>query len=71
MHLAGSTAPLSHDKNKLAKIIENAGSIPILRNTIYTEFEEYKPPKTIIKSKLPWLGEGHDMGEDNWQSFIH
>ncbi len=53
MHLAGSTAPLSHDKNKLAKIIENAGSIPILRNTIYTEFEEYKPPKTIVKSRLP------------------
>lgn len=53
MHLAGSTAPLNHDKRKLAKIIENSGSIPILRDTIYSKFEEYKPPKTVVKSVLP------------------
>ena len=53
MHLAGSTAPLNHDKRKLAKIIENSGSIPILRDTIYSRFEEYKPPKTVVKSVLP------------------
>ena len=53
MHLAGSTAPLNHDKRKLAKIIENSGSIPILRDSIYSKFEEYKPPKTVVKSVLP------------------
>ena len=53
MHLAGSTAPLSHDKQMLAKIIENTGSIPVLRDTIYSKFEEYKRPKTIVKSSLP------------------
>ena len=53
MHLAGSTAPLNHDKTKLAKIIENSGSVPILRDTIYSKFEEYKPPKTVVKSVLP------------------
>ena len=45
MHLAGSTAPLDHDKRQLAKLVENAGSIPIQRNTTYSHFEEYKPPE--------------------------
>ena len=53
MHLAGSTAPLNHDKQMLAKIIENAGAIPVLRDTIYSKFEEYKRPKTIVKTTLP------------------
>jgi len=53
MHLAGSTAPLNHDKQMIAKIIENTGSIPVLRDTIYSKFEEYKRPKTIVKSSLP------------------
>jgi aminodeoxyfutalosine synthase len=45
MHLAGSTAPLTHDLQQLSKLINDAGCIPIKRNTIYTEFEEYVPPK--------------------------
>ena len=53
MHLAGSTAPLDHDKMKIAKIIKNSGSKPILRDTTYTKFEEYKPPKAKVKLQLP------------------
>ena len=44
MHLAGSTAPLDHDKAQLAKIVSNSGSIPIQRNTTYSSFVEYVPP---------------------------
>jgi aminodeoxyfutalosine synthase len=45
MHLAGSTAPLDHDKAQLAKLVSNAGAKSVQRNTIYTAFEEYIPPK--------------------------
>lgn len=45
MHLAGSTTPLTHDLQQLSKLINDAGCIPVKRDTIYTEFEEYKPPK--------------------------
>lgn len=39
MHLAGSTAPLDHDLSRLSKLIENAGCIPVKRNTTYQQFE--------------------------------
>ena len=52
MHLAGSTAPLDHDKRQLAKLVENAGSIPIQRNTTYSHFEEYKPPEIPKRRRL-------------------
>ena len=45
MHLAGSTAPLTHDLQQLSKLINDAGCIPVKRDTTYTEFEEYVPPK--------------------------
>ena len=45
MHLAGSTAPLSHDLQQLSKLINDAGCVPIKRDTTYTEFVEYVPPK--------------------------
>ena len=51
MHLAGSTTPLTHDLLQLSKLVENAGCIPVKRNTIYTDFEEYTPPKPI--KRLP------------------
>ena len=45
MHLAGSRAPLDHDKSRLAKIVIDSGSIPVQRNTIYSSFTKYKAPK--------------------------
>ncbi len=44
MHLAGSTAPLTHDLQQLSKLINDAGCVPVKRDTTYTEFEEYVPP---------------------------
>jgi len=51
MHLAGSTAPLSHDLKQLSKLVKNAGCVPVKRNTIYTEFEAYTPPEPV--KRLP------------------
>ena len=52
MHLAGSTAPLDHDKTMLAKLVTNAGCIPIQRDTTYSEFTEYVPPTAPKKRSL-------------------
>ena len=52
MHLAGSTTPLDHDKSKMAKLVKNAGCIPIQRNTTYTSFEEYVPPVLPRRKRL-------------------
>jgi len=51
MHLAGSTAPLSHDLKQLSKLVKSAGCVPVKRNTIYTEFEAYTPPEPV--KRLP------------------
>lgn len=53
MHLAGSTAPLDHDRNKLARLIEDAGCSPVLRNTTYTSFEKFKIIPTPARKSLP------------------
>ncbi len=52
MHLAGSKAPLDHDKEKLAKIVIDSGSKPVQRNTTYTRFEEYILPKAPARRHL-------------------
>ena len=52
MHLAGSTAPLDHDKAKLAKLVYNAGCVPVQRNTTYSEFTEYVAPVEPVKRSL-------------------
>lgn len=43
MHLAGSNAPLDHDKVMLAKLVTNAGCVPMQRDTVYSRFEEFIP----------------------------
>ena len=53
MHLAGSTAPLDHDRAKLARLIHDAGCEPVQRNTIYSEFEAYTPPPVQPHRRLP------------------
>ena len=52
MHLAGSKAPLDHDKAQLARLVIDAGAKPIRRNTVYTSFEEYIIPKVTKTRKL-------------------
>jgi len=52
MHLAGSKAPLDHDKAELARLVIDAGAKPIRRNTVYSSFEEYIIPKVTKTRKL-------------------
>ncbi len=53
MHLAGSSAPLDHDRAKLARLIQDAGCEAIQRNTTYSHFEPYTPPKVKPRRVLP------------------
>jgi len=53
MHLAGSTAPLDHDRAKLSRLIKDAGCEPVQRNTIYSKFESYTPPSPPQRRPLP------------------
>ena len=53
MHLAGSTAPLDHDRTKLARLVSDAGCKPVQRNTVYSIFKDYTPPEPVPKRRLP------------------
>lgn len=52
MHLAGSTTPLDHDRIRLARLISDAGCIPVQRNTTYEKFEIFVPPVVKPRVKL-------------------
>ena len=52
MHLAGSTAPLDHDRAKLVRLIHDAGCEPVQRNTTYSSFEPYTPPPVQPRRRL-------------------
>jgi|TARA_B110000967_G_scaffold207801_2_gene258079 aminodeoxyfutalosine synthase len=52
MHLAGSTTPLDHDRIRLARLISDAGCVPVQRNTTYEQFEVFIPPVPKQRTKL-------------------
>jgi len=52
MHLAGSTTPLDHDRIRLARLITDAGCIPVQRNTTYEKFEVFIPPVSKQRTQL-------------------
>ena len=52
MHLAGSTTPLDHDRIRLARLISDAGCIPVQRNTTYEKFEIFIPPVVKPRTQL-------------------
>ena len=52
MHLAGSTTPLDHDRIRLARLISDAGCIPVQRNTTYEKFEVFIPPVLKPRTQL-------------------
>lgn len=52
MHLAGSTTPLDHDRIRLARLISDAGCIPVQRNTTYEKFEIFTPPVVKTRKQL-------------------
>ena len=41
MHEAGSSARLDSDSDELARLIEDIDSVPVKRNTTYTDFTQY------------------------------
>ena len=52
MHLAGSSTPLDLDRNRLSRLIEDAGCKPVIRNTIYTKFSEFERKEIIPPRRL-------------------
>jgi aminodeoxyfutalosine synthase len=53
MHEAGSSARLDSDSEVLARIIENVDSIPIKRNTTYSNFTRYNRKPDDDSRRLP------------------
>ena len=53
MHSAGSKAQLDLDNNMLAKLIENSGSRPVLRNTTYNRAKFYVKKEMPRRRTLP------------------
>ena len=53
MHEAGSSARLDSDSEELAKIIENVNSIPVKRNTTYSNFTRYRRKPDDDSRRLP------------------
>jgi len=59
MHEAGSIAPLDHDLDDVARLIEAAGCIPVRRDTTYREFWIHRPqppPPRGSGGRLPVVG---------------
>ena len=54
MHLAGAKSSLNYDIYHMAKLVSDAGFIPIKRNTTYTKFLSVKiePPKRAKRLKM-------------------
>ena len=54
MHLAGADSSLNYDIYHMAKLVSDAGFIPVKRNTIYTEFNvvNIEPPKRVRRLKV-------------------
>jgi|TARA_B110001454_G_scaffold596_1_gene474 aminodeoxyfutalosine synthase len=53
MHEAGSKARLDTDSDELSRLIESVDSIPIKRNTLYTEFSRYQRKFNDDSLRLP------------------
>jgi aminodeoxyfutalosine synthase len=54
MHLAGANSSLNYDTYQMAKLVSDAGFVPVKRNTIYTKFSSVKlePPKRAKRLKM-------------------
>ncbi len=54
MHLAGAKSSLNYDVFQMAKLVSDAGYVPIKRNTTYTKFSSVKlePPKRTKRLKM-------------------
>ena len=54
MHLAGAKSSLNYDTYQMAKLVSDAGFVPVKRNTVYTKFSLVKlePPKRAKRLKM-------------------
>ena len=54
MHLAGAKSSLNYDVYQMAKLVSDAGYVPVKRNTTYTKFSLVKlePPKRTKRLKM-------------------
>tara|TARA_Y100001954_G_C15272363_1_gene342717 strand:- start:25 stop:507 length:483 start_codon:yes stop_codon:yes gene_type:complete len=54
MHLAGAKSSLNYDTFQMAKLVSDAGFVPVKRNTIYTKFSSVKleAPKRVKRLKM-------------------
>ena len=54
MHLAGAKSSLNYDVFQMAKLVSDAGYVPVKRNTTYTKFSSVKlePPKRTKRLKM-------------------
>ena len=54
MHLAGAKSSLNYDIYQMAKLVSDAGYVPVKRNTAYTQFSSVKlePPKRTKRLKM-------------------
>jgi 2-iminoacetate synthase ThiH len=53
MQEAGSNARLDTDSDELSRLIESIDSIPIKRNTLYTEFSRFQRKLSDDSRRLP------------------
>jgi aminodeoxyfutalosine synthase len=53
MHEAGSSAKLDSDSDELARLIEDVDSVPVKRNTTYTDFTRYRRKPDNGRRNLP------------------
>ena len=54
MHLAGAKSSLNYDIYQMAKLVSDAGYVPVKRNTTYTQFSSInlEPPKRTKRLKM-------------------
>ena len=54
MHLAGAKSSLNYDTYQMAKLVSDAGFVPVKRNTVYTKFSLVKlePPRRAKRLKM-------------------
>ena len=57
MHDAGSTTSVDYDRDKLARLIEEAGQEPVKRNSTYSQFQPISSKPLIQSQALPIIGQ--------------
>ena len=57
MHEAGSTTRVDYDANRMQKLVESAGLVPVKRNSTYSSFESSDGHTNSEKMKLPIAGQ--------------